>query len=89
MVSPQNPGTERAPKSAPGTYPARLLRPLLMHALHGNHPNRTAPGGSIVDVTENRNYEPGELTLTATVTIDGVLYARDLAPSGIQVERLP
>lgn len=60
------------------TYPARLKKPLLAHDFAGTRKDRVAPGGSVVDVTENTDHTPGEVVITMTVTMDGVLYARDL-----------
>lgn len=68
------------------TYPARLHKPLLMHAFSTEDPNRTAPGGSIIEVVENLRI-PRQLT--AMVTMDGVIYARDLQVDGSQFTRLP
>lgn len=88
MPTSSNSSNTRPAPSHLERYPARLLRPLLMHPFNGGFPNRTAPGGSIVDVMENTEHVPGEVTRTAMVTMDGVLYARDLKADGSQFSRL-
>lgn len=67
-------------------YQARLRKPLLAHDMAGQRPDRTIPGGTLVEVTENTNHRPGELSVIATVTLDGVLYARDLLPDRSQID---
>lgn len=65
-------------------YQARLRRPLLAHDFAARLPDRTIPGGALVDVTENTDHG-GALAVTATVTMDGVLYARDLLADRSQI----
>lgn len=69
-------------------YGARLLKPLTAHRFNGEGPDRTVPGGALVDVTENTDHIPGQVVITFLVLMDGVLYARDLDPDRSQFRRL-
>lgn len=62
------------------SYAARLHKPLTGHPLHGTGPNRTIPGGAVVTVIENSDYDPPDTVYTASVEMDGVHYVRDIQP---------